>query len=156
MNESNLNPVQSESEARERGRKGGKASGAARRAKKDLRARMQALLDSDRDGLSGAEALAIALFEKALTGDAKAFELVCATAGQAPRQTLPAIKLPSMKGTSDLPVVTAAILQAVAGGKLTAEEGSKLANVATLHAKVIELADLDRRLTQLEKQEGKI
>ena len=117
---------------------------------------MQALLDGDRDGVTGSEALTIALFEKALTGDAKAFELVCATAGQAPRQILPAIKLPSMKGTSDLPAVTAAILRAVAGGKLTAEEGHKLAGIAGLHAKAIELADLDKRITELERKEGKI
>ena len=156
MNDSNLKPPQSTREARERGRKGGQASGAARRAKKDLRARMQALLDSDRDGVTGSEALTIALFEKALTGDAKAFEIVCATAGQAPRQTLPTVKLPRMKGATDLPAVTAAILRAVASGKLTAEEGHKLAGIAGLHAKAIELADLDKRITELERKDGRL
>ncbi len=148
--------LRSGDEAAKLGSAGGKKSGEARRRKRDLKAYMTALLDGDRDGVTGAEALTIALFERAMTGDAKAFELVCATAGQTPRQTLPAVKLPSMKDTADFPKVTAAILRAVAGGKLTAEEGSKLANVATLHAKAIELADLDKRITELERKDGRL
>ena len=148
--------LRSGDEAAKLGSAGGKKSVEARRRKRDLKAYMTALLDGDRDGMTGAEALTIALFEKAMTGDAKAFELVCATAGQPPRQTLPAVKLPSMKDTADLPAVTAAILRAVASGKLTTEEGHKLASIAGLHAKAIELADLDKRITELEKKEGKI
>lgn len=69
--------------------KGGKRSAEVRAAKRDLRRALEALLEKDissKNGetLSGAEALAIKQFEKALKGDAKAFELVRDTAGQKP------------------------------------------------------------------------
>ncbi len=46
-NEQNLKPVQTKSEARERGSKGGKASGEARRRKRSLREAMQTMLALD-------------------------------------------------------------------------------------------------------------
>lgn len=69
--------------------KGGIASGEARRAKRDLRKALEALLDKDfksKEGetISGAEAIAIKQFEKALKGDTRAFETVRDTAGQKP------------------------------------------------------------------------
>lgn len=90
-NEQNLQPLgndeRSKKKARELGAKGGKASGEARRKKRDLKACMEALLEKQivgKDGqmYSGAEAISIKQFEKALKGDAKAFELVRDTSGQ--------------------------------------------------------------------------
>lgn len=46
-NEQNLKPFQSASEARERGAKGGKASGEARRRKKSMREAMETMLALD-------------------------------------------------------------------------------------------------------------
>jgi len=68
---------------------GGKRSAEVRREKRDLRKAMETLLDKSFTGkngeeLSGAEAIAIKQFEKALKGDAKAFELVRDTSGQKP------------------------------------------------------------------------
>lgn len=69
--------------------KGGIASGEARRAKRDLKKALEALLDKDiksktGETMSGAEAIALKQFEKALKGDTKAFETVRDTAGQKP------------------------------------------------------------------------
>lgn len=69
--------------------KGGKASGEARRRKRDLKRAMDILLEknfTDKKGteMSGAEAIAIKQFEKALKGDSRAFEIVRDTAGQKP------------------------------------------------------------------------
>ncbi len=92
-NEQNLKPFtseQSREEAAKNGSKGGKASGEARRKKRDLKLAMQALLEADvkdkRTGetMSGAEAIALAQYRKALKGDAKAFELIRDTSGQKP------------------------------------------------------------------------
>lgn len=89
-NEDNLNPVRSEDEARERGKKGGVASGAARRRKKEFRDVFQALLDGkdikgpDGKKLSGTEALAMKVFQLALKGDLRAFEIIRDTVGQKP------------------------------------------------------------------------
>ncbi len=87
-NEQNLKPARSKSEARERGKKGGQNSGKARRDKKILKDCFELLLEGKRelDGktLTGAEAMALTLFEKALGGDVKAAEFVRDTAGQKP------------------------------------------------------------------------
>lgn len=85
----NLQVIRSKEEARAKGRKGGKASGEARRKKKLLKECLDILLQEDfvdRKGnkSSGAEALASTVFKKALAGDLKAFELVRDTAGQKP------------------------------------------------------------------------
>lgn len=69
--------------------KGGKASGEARRRKRDLRRALEMLLEKDykdKSGntASGAEVVTAKLFEKALKGDTRAFELVRDTVGQKP------------------------------------------------------------------------
>lgn len=69
------------------GRKGGIASGEAKRKKKLLKECFDALLEQDykgKDGqiASGAETLAMTVFQKAQRGDLKAFELVRDTSGQ--------------------------------------------------------------------------
>ena len=90
-NDKNLVPTNKRTvdEAREISKKGGIASGEARRRKRDIRAAMEALLERDykeKNGelLSGAEAIAIRQMEKALKGDTKAFEVVRDSAGQKP------------------------------------------------------------------------
>lgn len=80
----------SPTEARIQGAKGGKASAEARREKRDLRKAIETLLESDvtdkKTGkvLSGAEAIAVAQFKKALKGDDKAFRILGEYAGQKP------------------------------------------------------------------------
>lgn len=91
-NNENLRPFtseQSHEEAVQNGRKGGKASGAARRNKKMLRDCLEILLEkeiTDKSGntMTGAEAMAAKVFQQALKGDLKAFEIVRDTAGQKP------------------------------------------------------------------------
>lgn len=68
-------------------KKGGIASGKAKRRKKLLKECLDELLEKDYmdkkgNKASGAEALASTLFKKALAGDLKAFELVRDTSGQ--------------------------------------------------------------------------
>lgn len=146
----NLMPPSSEA-ARERGARGGRASGAARRGKRDMRERLEALLAGTRDGVTGADALALALFEKALSGDVKAFAAIMAGVGDAPRQTVCLPDLPEMETAADLPKLTAAILKAVAQGRLTPDEGKKLADLAGVHVKAVEVAELEKRVSAMEK-----
>ena len=79
----NLIPAskRSKGEARENGRKGGIASGKARRAKRDIKAYLDILLDMDlqtKDGkiIQGSERIATALFTKAANGDLTAIQKV--------------------------------------------------------------------------------
>lgn len=90
MNEENLTPFRSVSEAREKGRKGGKASGAARRRRKALKESMNALLElpvSNKqdfnaavkmgiplEDLDNSQLIVLALFKKAKEGDIAAIK----------------------------------------------------------------------------------
>ena len=89
-NESNLIPFtsdQSREEAVKNGQKGGIASGSARRYRKTLRAELETLLDSpapDGSERTTAAAIALALINKALKGDTRAFEIIRDTIGEKP------------------------------------------------------------------------
>lgn len=90
MNEQNLIPQAHELTVDEQS-KGGKASGEARRRKKDLRQALEMLLDKEyqqRNGdmITGTEAISAKLFEQAMKGNIKAFETIRATVGQDPVQ----------------------------------------------------------------------
>lgn len=77
MAKEDLIPVRTEAEAKEKGRRGGIASGKSRRQKKTLREALLILLEKeDRDGASGSEKVAVSLFEKAIEGDTRAASLL--------------------------------------------------------------------------------
>lgn len=84
--------------AAENGRIGGLAGAITKRRNKDIRVALEELLEKEynikdpdspnqRKDVSGAEALALVMMNKALRGDAKAWEIVRDTAGQSPKQT---------------------------------------------------------------------
>ena len=94
-NSENLKPVRTKEEARERGRAGGKASGASRRRKADFRKTLNALLTTKIDSSEYApmlESLGIdptleaavnmAMIKEALAGNVKAYEAIAKYAGQ--------------------------------------------------------------------------
>ena len=76
----NLRPVLSKDEARERGRKGGLASGEARRKRKTLKEELLLMLSEGETQQS----VTLALIEKAISGDTKAFEVIRDTIGEKP------------------------------------------------------------------------
>ena len=84
-NEQNLKPVSSKKEARERGRKGGLASGESRRKRKTLKEELLLML-SDGDIQ---EKISLALINEAISGNnagsvTKAFEVIRDTIGERP------------------------------------------------------------------------
>ena len=85
-NEQNLKPVRSKSEARSRGRKGGIASGKARRERKTLKDELLLLLQEDDNNAK----ISIALLKKALTGDIQAFTTIRDTIGEKPTDKIEA------------------------------------------------------------------
>lgn len=95
MNDQNLKPVRTKSEARERGRAGGKASGRARRRKADFRKTLNMLLTAEIDSeeykpileslgvdCTLESALNMAMIKEGLAGNVKAYEAVAKYAGQ--------------------------------------------------------------------------
>ena len=92
MNIENLKTPSAE-EARERGRKGGIASGKARAEKKRLKEAVESILSMKYDSetgkkLTGYEMVALALFNKAKTGDVPAFNSIRDLTGEKPKETL--------------------------------------------------------------------
>ena len=91
-NEQNLRPSEYKLTQEEQ-KKGGIASGEARRRKRDIRMALEALLEKeykDKSGnvMTGVEAIALKQMEKAMKGDTRAFEVVRDTVGQKPIERL--------------------------------------------------------------------
>lgn len=89
-NEQNLRPGEYKL-SQEEAKKGGIASGQARREKRDLRKALEILLereykDNKGNTISGTEAITAKLFEQAMKGNIKAFETIRSTVGQDPVQ----------------------------------------------------------------------
>lgn len=86
MNEENLIPMneRSESEVRALGRKGGIASGEARRRKKTLKEELIALLETNDNN----NKISLALLQKALNGDIQAFVTIRDTIGEKPKEEI--------------------------------------------------------------------
>lgn len=99
-NPQNLQPVRTEKEAREKGTKGGIKSGEARRAKKNMRETVQALLTAgckipqikakmqelgiEEGDQTNQMAMTIAMFGEAMKGNVQAFNSLRDTAGEKP------------------------------------------------------------------------
>lgn len=97
MNDQNLKPVRTKSEARERGRAGGKASGAARRRKADFRKTLNMLLTAEIDSpewkpmletlgidCTLESAMLMSQIKQAMLGSTKAATFVAKYSGQSP------------------------------------------------------------------------
>ena len=106
-NEQNLKPSEYKL-SQEEAKKGGIASGEARRQKRDLRKALEILLEKtvskDKEGndISGAEALALKQFEKALKGDTRAFEVIRDTSGQKPVEKVEVGKIDRQESLNEL------------------------------------------------------
>ncbi len=110
----------------------------------------QALLDGE------VESLTRKAVELALEGDTTALRLCLERILPARKEAaLIPINLPQVEGAADLPQLTAAILDSVAAGRITPGEGQALAALANAHAKTLEIAELEQRITALEEKQGK-
>lgn len=92
-NEQNLQPVRSKSEARERGRAGGKASGKSRKERKIFREAILAVLAeplTDKNGnphpsgMNVQEAMIRGVINRAIRGDPRALVVIRDTIGEKP------------------------------------------------------------------------
>jgi hypothetical protein len=88
-NNENLKPIQSEKEAREKGKNGGIKSGEVRRAKKTMKQMLDYLLEKEITNKQGEkattqEAISVSLIKQALNGNVKAFEVIRDTIGEKP------------------------------------------------------------------------
>ena len=83
-NKSNLKPVRTKNEARERGKKGGIKSGEVRRARKTLKEELLALLSEGETQKS----ISVALIQEAKEGNTKAYEIIRDTIDEKPKENI--------------------------------------------------------------------
>lgn len=117
----NLRPVSSKEEARERGRKGGLASGDARRKRKTLKEELLLMLS---DG-NIQEKISLALINEAINGNnagsvTKAFEVIRDTIGERPVEKVQAtqtiVGVEALQAMSDAELVQLAEIGVTGGG----------------------------------------
>ena len=104
----------------------------------------QALLDGE------AEALTRKAVELALEGNMAALRLCLERICPPRKERQLEIALPTIEGAAELPLLTSAILNAVGRGELEPGQAAALASLVAAHGKVLELAELEKRISALE------
>ena len=105
---------------------------------------VQSLLDGE------ADALTRKAIDLAMNGDTVALRL-CLERLCPPRKSRPInIKLPEVETTEGVAKAQNAVVQAVADGELTPEEGNIISGILEARRKSIELEDHERRISTLE------
>ena len=99
-----------------------------------------------------ASALTRKAIDAALGGDMVALRM-CLDRIVAPTKDRPiSIDLPKITDASDLPKITGALLVAVATGQIGPSEAAILSRVVDAHRGALEIADITRRIEQLEDE----
>ena len=106
----------------------------------------QALLDGE------AEALTRKAIEKALDGDATALRLCLERLCPPRKMRSVTIALPKVKDAAGVASAQNAVVQAVASGEVTPDEGIALTTILDARRKAIDTLDLEARITALEEQ----
>lgn len=107
---------------------------------------VEALLDGQ------AEDLTQIAIDKALAGDMTALRL-CLDRICPPRKDRPvSVELPKIEEAADSVSALSAILAAVVAGDITPGEGQTLATLIETHRRTLETADIECRLSALEKE----
>lgn len=90
MAKEDLKPVRTKEEAKQRGRRGGIASGKARRLKRSIRERLEALLSakSEEADMDHADAIVLSLVKEATRGNVQAFIAIRDSVGEKPTDKL--------------------------------------------------------------------
>ena len=108
---------------------------------------MQALLEGE------GEALTRKAVEMALAGDGPALRLCMDRLLPALRERPLTVDLPALSGAKDAVAVSAALLQAAAGGEITPGEARELGRLLELHVKALEVHEFETRLAALEAKQ---
>ncbi len=89
--------------------------------------------------------------DKASAGDINALRL-CLDRLLPPRKDRTIqLTLPPIATLAQIPAAMSTVVEAIGDGRITPTEGESLVNIFTMQTKVLETADLDRRITELEQ-----
>ena len=106
----------------------------------------QALLDGE------AEALTRKAIEKAMSGDPVALRLCLERILPRREDRLVELSLPKVETATEVASALDTVIQAVAAGILTPGEGETIARMLETHGRLIEAAELGRRIGELENK----
>ncbi|MDF1613657.1 DUF5681 domain-containing protein [Desulfurivibrio dismutans] len=91
--------------------------------------------------------------ELALNGDIQALRLCIERLVPVAKEKAVKLRLPKITASRELSELTGAILEAVSIGDLMPGEAATLARVVSDHAKVLELTEIEARLTEIENRQ---
>ena len=117
-------------------------------------ARHAALVALDAIGEAAAREVMGAVVGAAVAGDMRAAEILLRRLWPERKGRPLAVDLPPITGAADLPAAVGAVVQAVAAGDLTPEEGAAIAGILETQRRAIETADLAARIEALELAGG--
>ena len=117
-------------------------------------ARHAALMALDAIGEAAAGKVMQSVVTAAVAGDMRASEILLRRLWPERKGRPLAVDLPPITGAADLPAAVGAVVQAVATGDLTAEEGQAIAAMLEGQRRAIETADLAARIEALELAGG--
>ena len=117
-------------------------------------ARHAALMALDAIGEAAAGDVMQAVVTAAVAGDMRAAEILLRRLWPERKGRPLAVDLPPIAGAADLPAAVGAVVQSVAAGDLTPEEGQAIAAILETQRRAIETADLAARIEALELAGG--
>ena len=98
-----------------------------------------------------AKALTLKAVEMALDGDSIAMRICLERIYPKPKESIIKARLPDIKQASEIPLAIAKIFQMIGNGKLTIDQGKTLAGIAAAQGNILEMAELEKRITALEE-----
>jgi hypothetical protein len=98
-----------------------------------------------------ADAIGRKCIEMALAGDTTALRLAMERIAPVRRARV-RFTLPAIEEMTDLPKAVGAVLEAIADGTLSPEEGSAIGNAISLQCRVLEVCELEQRIAALEER----
>ena len=98
------------------------------------------------------EALGAKAVEKALDGDSPMLRALLSTLVP-PRERTVEFELPKIESAADAVKASSAVIAACAAGELSPHEATEIMGLISTHVRTIEVAELEARLTALEKRQ---
>jgi hypothetical protein len=99
------------------------------------------------------EALGAKAVEKALNGDSPMLRALLSTLVAPRRERTVEFELPKIESAADARKASSAVISACAAGELSPHEATEIMGLISTHVRTIEVAELEARLTALEKRQ---
>ena len=103
------------------------------------------------DGAS--EEITRKMIKMALEGDPVAMRLCMERIHPRPKESFIKARLPEIKKVENIPQAMAEIFQMIGNGRITVDQGKTLAGIVVSQGNVLEMAELEKRISVLEEKQ---